>query len=241
MQTPTIENNINNQINSFLNTDSTYYVFYLKIFYLIIISLITSLFGLFPLCFNNCRKDTRLLNYANAFSGGIFLGIGFFHLLPEANDNFDKYFTTPEGKRSYIFGLPMSYLLAFLSYSFILYLEKVAFNSHALIAHTHTYKNGNKEVEDNNLNEPLLVNNDKNEVYHDCNLYENGNNISNSNLKNNSEDEEIGQDEQIIKNIVSSKGQFSSLLHSRNLSKSILYLYYFIYFYDLLYSVFSRK
>ena len=193
-------------------------------------ALITSLFGLLPLCFNNCRKDTRLLNYANAFSGGIFLGIGFFHLFPEANENFDKYFTTPEGKRSYIFGLPMSYLLAFLSYSFILYLEKVAFNSHALIAHTHTLKNDKNEVEENNLNEPLLGNNDKDKVFHDCNLYENGNNnMSNSNLKNNSEDEEIGQDEQIIKNIVSSKGQFSSLLQSRNLSKSFLYLYYIIY------------
>ena len=231
MQTPAIENNINNPINYPLNTDSTYYVFYLKIFYLIIMALITSLFGLLPLCFNNCRKDTRLLNYANAFSGGIFLGIGFFHLFPEANENFDKYFTTPEGKRSYIFGLPMSYLLAFLSYSFILYLEKVAFNSHALIAHTHTLKNDSNEIEENNLNEPLLGNKDKDKVFHDCNLYENGNNMSNSNLKNNSEDEEIGQDEQIIKNIVSSKGQFSSLLQSRNLSKSIIYLYYIIYFF----------
>ena len=230
MQAPTIENNINSPINSPLNNDSSYYVFYLKIFYLIIMALITSLFGLLPLCFNNCRKDTRLLNYANAFSGGIFLGIGFFHLFPEANENFDKYFTTPEGKRSYIFGLPMSYLLAFLSYSFILYLEKVAFNSHALIAHTHTLKNDKNEVEENNLNEPLLGNNDKDKVFHDCNLYENGNNnMSNSNLKNNSEDEEIGQDEQIIKNIVSSKGQLSSLLQSRNLSKSFLYLYYIIY------------
>ena len=229
MQAPTIENNINSPINSPLNNDSSYYVFYLKIFYLIIMALITSLFGLLPLCFNNCRKDTRLLNYANAFSGGIFLGIGFFHLFPEANENFDKYFTTPEGKRSYIFGLPMSYLLAFLSYSFILYLEKVAFNSHALIAHTHTLKNDNNEIEENNLNEPLLGNKDKDKVFHDCNLYENGNNMSNSNLKNNSEDEEIGQDEQIIKNIVSSKGQFSSLLQSRNLSKSFLYLYYIIY------------
>ena len=123
----------------------------------------------------------------------------------------------------------MSYLLAFLSYSFILYLEKVAFNSHALIAHTHTLKNDSNEIEENNLNEPLLGNKDK--VFHDCNLYENGNNMSNSNLKNNSEDEEIGQDEQIIKNIVSSKGQFSSLLQSRNLSKSIIYLYYIIYFF----------
>ena len=220
MQTPigdSVNNPNNSPLNDLLSTNSSYYVFYLKIVYLIIMAIITALFGLLPLCFNNCRKDTRLLNYANAFSGGIFLGIGFFHLFPEANENFEKYFATPEGKNSHIFGLPMSYLLAFLSYSFILYLEKVAFNSHVLIAHTH--KHDNNDIEENNLNEPLLGNTDKDKVYHDCNLYEKGNdNINNENLKNSS-DEEIGQDEQIIRNVVSSKGQFSSLLHSRNLSK----------------------
>jgi zinc transporter 1/2/3 len=191
-------------------------VFYLKIFYLIIIWAISFIFGLLPLCFNNCRKDLRLLNYANAFSAGIFLGIGFFHILPEATENFENYFLN-EGKDSYIKGWPIVYLLAFLSYSLILYIEKVAFNSHALIAHTH--KHDKNDIEENNLNEPLLGNTDKDKVYHDCNLYEKGNdNINNENLKNSS-DEEIGQDEQIIRNVVSSKGQFSSLLHSRNLSK----------------------
>ena len=216
MQMP-INNNITNDEKSLLKILSqsyvSNYVFYIKILYLIIIAVITSVFGLLPLCFNNCRKDTRLLNYANAFSGGIFLGIAFFHLFPEANENFELYFSSIEGKSSSIFGWPISYLLAFLSYSLILYLEKVAFNSHALIAHTHK-NDGNIE---NNLKEPLLENNgDK--IFHDCTheLYDNEINL---NLKNSSEDEEIGQDEQIIRNVVSSKGQFSSLLQSRNLSK----------------------
>ena len=107
----------------------------------------------------------------------------------------------------------MSYLLAFLSYSLILYLEKVAFNSHALIAHTHTHIQ--EDIEENNLNEPLLDNKEKDTVFHDCtnHLYEE------NNLKNSSDEEEIGNDEKIIRNVVSSKGQFSSLLQSRNLSK----------------------
>ena len=204
---------IKNDLNSITYSYSNY-VFYVKILYLIIMAVITTFFGLLPLCFNNCRKDTRLLNYANAFSGGIFLGIGFFHLFPEANENFEIYFSSPEGKNSFIFGWPMSYLLAFMSYSLILYLEKVAFNSYSLISHTHI-NDGN---EYSNLNEPLLENHEKNEIFHDCtkNLYDNYDNL---NMKNSSEDEEIGQDEQIIRNVVSSKGQFSSLLQSRNLSK----------------------
>lgn len=216
MQTP-INNNMDILNNSPLNdlnpSNPSNSVFYIKILYLIIMAVITSIFGLLPLCFNNCRKDSRILNYANAFSGGIFLGIGFFHLFPEANENFERYFSTPEGKSSFIYGWPMSYLLAFLSYSLILYLEKVAFNSHSLIAHTHN--NLDNGIVENDLNEPLLEKNANGKVYHDCthNLYEND-----ANLKYNS-DEEIGQDEQIIRNVVSSKGQFSSLLQSRNLSK----------------------
>ena len=216
MQTP-INNNmdiLNNSPLTDLNpSNPSNSILYIKILYLIIMAVITSIFGLLPLCFNNCRKDSRILNYANAFSGGIFLGIGFFHLFPEANENFERYFSTPEGKSSFIYGWPMSYLLAFLSYSLILYLEKVAFNSHSLIAHTHNHLDNG--IVENDLNEPLLEKNTNGKVYHDCthNLYEND-----ANLKYNS-DEEIGQDEQIIRNVVSSKGQFSSLLQSRNLSK----------------------
>jgi hypothetical protein len=215
MKIPLANNtNITNPLLEFLSiSNPSNYVFYIKILYLVIMALITAIFGLLPLCFDNCRKDTRILNYANAFSGGIFLGIGFFHLFPEANENFEIYFASPEGKNSYIFGWPMSYLLAFLSYSLILYLEKVAFNSHALIAHTHTHIQ--EDIEENNLNEPLLDNKEKDTVFHDCtnHLYEE------NNLKNSSDEEEIGNDEKIIRNVVSSKGQFSSLLQSRNLSK----------------------
>ena len=206
-------------------TQTTISIFYIKIFYLIIIWAIAFVFGLLPLCFNNCRKDLRLLNYANAFSAGIFLGIGFFHLMPEASESFENYFLN-EGSNSIFKNIPISYLLAFLSYCFILYIEKVAFNSHALIAHTHGDES-NIEYDENfdELKEPLIGGNNKSnkKIYHDCtnNLYEDNNNndvnlFYRQNLDGN---DEIGDDEQIIRNIISSKGQFSSVLHSRNLSK----------------------
>ena len=197
-------------------------VFYIKIFYLIIIWLISFIFGLLPLCFNNCRKELRLLNYANAFSAGIFLGIGFFHILPEATESFENYFLN-EGQNSIIKGWPIVYLLAFLSYSLILYLEKVAFNSHALIAHTHGDEhdiNHNENIDE--LKEPLLDNDNNHDkidkkIYHDCtnDLFENNNNEKELCFLNNN----VHDDEQIIRNIISSKGQFSSVLQSRNLSK----------------------
>ena len=198
-------------------------VFYIKIFYLIIIWLISFIFGLLPLYFNNCRKELRLLNYANAFSAGIFLGIGFFHILPDATESFENYFLN-EGKNSIIKGWPIVYLLAFLSYSLILYLEKVAFNSHALIAHTHGDEhdiNHNENIDE--LKEPLLDNDNNHDkidkkIYHDCtnDLFENNNNEKELYFLNNNNGHD---DEQIIRNIISSKGQFSSVLQSRNLSK----------------------
>ena len=46
-----------------------------------------------------------------------------------------------------------------------------------------------------------MENHEKNEIFHDCtkNIYDNYDNL---NMKNSSEDEEIGQDEQIIRNII---------------------------------------
>ena len=60
-----------------------------------------------------CRTSTKFLGLANAFSGGVFIGIGLLHLLPEGQEKFkdDKFFNK----------YPSAYFLAFLAYSLILY------------------------------------------------------------------------------------------------------------------------
>jgi zinc transporter 1/2/3 len=35
--------------------------------------------------------NQMVLAFSTAFSGGLFLSVGLLHLLPEANENFDKY------------------------------------------------------------------------------------------------------------------------------------------------------
>ena len=129
-------------------------LFYFKLLYSLIIIIITEIFGIIPLCFNNCSKDSLTLNYANAFSGGIFLGIGLFHLFPDANNDFFKYFSSPEGKKSFIYNWPISYLLVFTSYSFILFLEKVVFSERQFINN----KNNNISniLNKNDMQDPLL-------------------------------------------------------------------------------------
>ena len=225
-----ITNSTLNSVKSFiikqsLNPGEASFLFYFKLFSFFVILLITFSFGLLPIFFAKYRQTT-ILNYANPFAGGVFIGIGLFHLLPDASYDFENYYKSKEGSTSFFYGFPMSYFIAFLSYSFILYLEKVAFNSHALIAHTHgDEENALSEDNENDLKEPLIRKSSK-KIYHDCtnDLYEDNekdlffqqNNNDNNYSK---ERDEIGNDEQIIRNIISSKGQFSSVLHSRNISK----------------------
>ena len=89
------------------------------------------------------------------------------------------------------------------------------------------FENALSEDNENDLKEPLIRKSSK-KIYHDCtnDLYEDNINEKdlffqqNNNDNNyNKERDEIGNDEQIIRNIISSKGQFSSVLHSRNISK----------------------
>ena len=77
-------------------------------------------FGLMPYYIKRFRTSTKFLSISNAFSGGLFLGIGLFHVLPE-------------GAEKLQFELPWAYFCAYLSYALILFVEKVAFNSHSLI------------------------------------------------------------------------------------------------------------
>jgi zinc transporter ZupT len=100
---------LNYLITKLPNTEQeSSFLFYFKLFSFLIIIIITFSFGLLPLFFANYRQGLIVLNYANPFSGGIFIGIGLFHLLPDASYNFEQYYKTPEGKKCFFFGFPMS-------------------------------------------------------------------------------------------------------------------------------------
>ena len=152
--------------------------------------------------------------------------------------------------------------MAFIAYSLILFLEKVALNSHELTMHKHEKhsKNeggDNRKIEEENegiddIKVPLLK--DENEVLIDQNeglileelklgrksseiekilqqkeimknkfklkFYElNKDAVSSKSNRSYKSGDESDVDEKIIKNTVSSKGQFASFLYARNISK----------------------
>ena len=93
-------------------------------------------FGLMPYYVKKFRTSTKFLSISNAFAGGLFLGIGLFHVLPEGAEKLKEY------------SLPWAFFCAYLSYALILFVEKVAFNSHSLLhGHGNSHKDAKINVE----------------------------------------------------------------------------------------------
>jgi len=47
--------------------------------------------GSLPIRIKSFKTNPLLLSLTRAFSGGLFLGVGLIHLLPEANEKFEAY------------------------------------------------------------------------------------------------------------------------------------------------------
>ncbi len=100
----------------------------IKILSIVVFLLMALGFGVMPHFIVKCRTSTKFLSISNAFAGGLFLGIGLFHVLPESNEMLSE--TTK---------IPLAFFCAFLSYALILFVEKVTFNSHSLLhGHDHS-------------------------------------------------------------------------------------------------------
>ena len=158
-------------IKQTINPSESSFLFYFKIFSFVIIVIITFSFGLLPIFFAKYRQTT-ILNYANPFAGGIFIGIGLFHLLPDASFDFDQYYRSKEGSSSFFYGFPMSYFIAFLSYSFILYLEKVAFSIDEKKSGKDKLENIKEYKLDDEIFEPLLKKEENNKEKDEINEFQ---------------------------------------------------------------------
>lgn len=103
---------------------------------MVVILLIGICFGMLPYFWKSCKGSILMTGLSNAFSSGIFLGISIFHLLPEASEGFKNYFEKNKIE-NLASRMPLSYILVFCAFSLILFIEKVAFDSHSIIEHEH--------------------------------------------------------------------------------------------------------
>jgi hypothetical protein len=125
----------------------------------------------------------------NSFTGGVFMGIGLFLLLPESREMMGSW-ADENIKDEKFKELPYSFFITFLAYSFMLLVEKVFFYSTSLIPminevepHGHSHLNDESHI---------------------------GEHASHH------EEESEDEDEQVFKNVVSSKGKFASFMQIRN-------------------------
>jgi zinc transporter 1/2/3 len=130
----------------------------LKIISFISILALGLIFSFIPNYVNSIRKNEYLLDIANTFAAGLFLGIGLLHLLPESSEIF---------KDQYKIKFPIAYLISFLTYCLILCIEKVIFDPHSII-HEHNKLSDNnlkKDIDENIISEPLVQDNSLNDDF----------------------------------------------------------------------------
>ncbi len=127
---------------------------FLKILSFIAILAMGLIFSFIPNYVNSIRKNEYILDIANTFAAGLFLGIGLLHLLPESSEIF---------KEEYKIKFPIAFLISFLTYCLILCIEKVIFDPHSII-HEHEHNDLlenhlKKEIAENIISEPLINDN----------------------------------------------------------------------------------
>ena len=130
----------------------------IKICSILVLLLISTSFGFMPYFITFCRKSNKFLSLSNSFSAGIFLGLGFFHILPEAAEMVHK-------KTEF----PLAYVCCFLSYSLNLFVEKVVFgNSHEMLHKGLGHDSEHEKIEIEGKNESIR-NQKHNEINFDTN------------------------------------------------------------------------
>lgn len=181
----------------------------LKIVFIFIVLAVSLFFGYFPLYCKVRRNSHRLLGFFNSFTGGVFMGIGLFLLLPKGKEEMEAYFSSEEHSSDFFKSIPLTFFLAFLSYSFMLLIEKVLFNSPALIPFLsaaegevgHSHSHGHEESHSHN---EIKASKEEKSQEHVL------------------DEEDSDEDEEAFKNIVSTKGKYGSFMQIRNCKFTIL-------------------
>ena len=137
-----------------------------------------------------CSK--RVLSFINYFTGGLFLGIGLFILLPQGKERMESWahesIKDPKWQE-----MPYCFFISFLSYSFMLFVEKVCFSFTSLI--------------------PIINDIEPHGHAHQHNEIDSGH-LPSEHIHEDQADND--ENEEVFKNVVSTKGKFASFMQIRN-------------------------
>ena len=137
----------------------------------VVVCLLTSLIsGIGPMKLKCCRSDKKIMGLINTFSGGVFLGLAFFHMIPEtANLYYTKKLTTELQSFNTTAGLtnadiaiivdnytsafPLPFLIVVFGYAFILMVDRVVIDSH----HHAIESEDHNQIDESNQDDKLQV------------------------------------------------------------------------------------
>ena len=122
-------------------SDEAHTILMLKIIFIFLIFAISLFFGILPAKVKSCGRNPRFMSMANAFSGGLFLAIALVHILPDVVKDYNEW--VEEHNPGVENAFPLPFVLVFAGYTFILIVDKVMFDSHALFDHGHGDAHGN--------------------------------------------------------------------------------------------------
>ena len=102
----------------------------LKIVFIFIFFFLTLFSGILPAKNAKCKDNQTILGIANSFAGGVFLAISLMHIMPEEVGDYNELYEDEIAAGKRVFPLP--YLIFFCGYTFILVIDRVLFDSHAM-------------------------------------------------------------------------------------------------------------
>jgi zinc transporter ZupT len=122
--------------------DNSTAVLWTKIGFIVVSFVEAMVAGMIPTWSSSCRESPKILGIANSFAGGVFLAIAFMHITPEMIETWN---TLPQNSTTLADGtvitnekvFPLPELMIFCGYTFILIIDKVLFDTHALFEHDH--------------------------------------------------------------------------------------------------------
>ncbi|CAD8176410.1 unnamed protein product [Paramecium pentaurelia] len=110
----------------------------IKVISMILMFLMIIVMGNIPLRSTAFKGNQFLLDLTGAFSGGLFLSVGIIHLLPESMKQFHMYYR--DQKIESFEEFPYACLITVLSFTLILYIEKIAFIHNHTNQDNHSYQ-----------------------------------------------------------------------------------------------------
>eukprot|EP00549_Striatella_unipunctata_P023298 CAMPEP_0118682516 /NCGR_PEP_ID=MMETSP0800-20121206/5526_1 /TAXON_ID=210618 ORGANISM="Striatella unipunctata, Strain CCMP2910" /NCGR_SAMPLE_ID=MMETSP0800 /ASSEMBLY_ACC=CAM_ASM_000638 /LENGTH=318 /DNA_ID=CAMNT_0006578909 /DNA_START=310 /DNA_END=1266 /DNA_ORIENTATION=+ len=120
---------IKSVVDGAANTPYGIPLFFWKIMLQCVLTAINVTAWLVPLNSRSMRENPIALAIANNFSAGVFLSMAFAHLIPECVHGFSRLEKLPTF---------LSYWMVLVGYLIIFFVEKVAFDPHAMLHHQHT-------------------------------------------------------------------------------------------------------